>query len=80
MFAEGYKDLHFKVRKKEKKIRKLDKKIEKLESEIRNLNEEEAADKNKLELKIENYKLEIIELTEGIPEAWIARNLSLIHI
>ena len=74
MFAEGYKDLHFKVRKKEKKIRKLDKKIEKLESEIRNLNEEEAADKNKLELKIENYKLEIIELTEGIPEAWIARN------
>jgi TRAP-type mannitol/chloroaromatic compound transport system permease large subunit len=74
MFAEGYKDLHFKVRKKEKKIRKLDKKIEKLESEIRNLNEEEAADKNKLELKIENYKLEIIELTEGIPKAWIARN------
>ena len=74
LFAEGYKDLHFKVRKKEKKIRKLDKKIEKLESEIRNLNEEEAADKNKLELKIENYKLEIIELTEGIPEAWIARN------
>ena len=74
LFAEGYKDLHFKVRKKEKKIRKLVKKIEKLESEIRNLNEEEAADKNKLELKIENYKLEIIELTEGIPEAWIARN------
>jgi hypothetical protein len=74
LFAEGYKDLHFKVRKKEKKIRKLDKKIEKLESEIRNLNEEEAADKNKLELKIENYKLEIIELTEGIPEAWMARN------
>ena len=32
LFAEGYRDLHFSVRKKQKKIRKIDKKIEKLEA------------------------------------------------
>ena len=74
MFAKDYKDLHFKVRKKEKKIRKLSKKIEKLESEIRNLNSEEAADKNKLELEIENYKLEIDELAKSVPEIWKSKN------
>mgnify|MGYP004361738295 FL=1 len=74
MFAKDYKDLHFKVRKKEKKIRKLSKRIEKLESEIRNLNSEEAADKNKLELLIENYKLEIDELAKSVPEIWKSKN------
>ena len=74
LFAKDYKDLHFKVRKKEKKIRKLNKRIEKLKSEIRNLNSEEAADKNKLELKIENYQLEIDELSKGIPEVWKSKN------
>ena len=74
MFAEDYRDLHFKVRKKEKKIRKLNKKISKLESEIRNLDKDEASDKNKLELKIENYQLEIDELSKGIPEIWKSRN------
>ena len=74
LFAQDYKDLHFKVRKKEKKIRKLVSKISKLESEIRNLNTEEAADKNKLELEIENYKLEIDELSKGVPEIWKSKN------
>ena len=74
LFAEDYRDLHFKVRKKEKKIRKLNKKISKLESEIRNLDKDEASDKNKLELKIENYQLEIDELSKGIPETWKSRN------
>jgi hypothetical protein len=74
LFAEDYRDLHFKVRKKEKKIRKLNKKISKLESEIRNLDKDEASDKNKLELKIENYQLEIDELSKGIPEIWKSRN------
>jgi cell division protein FtsB len=74
LFAKDYKDLHFKVRKKEKKIRKLNKRIEKLGSEIRNLNSEEAADKNKLELQIENYKLEIDELAKSVPEVWKSKN------
>jgi hypothetical protein len=74
LFAEDYRDLHFKVRKKEKKIRKLNKKISRLESDIRNLDKNEASDKNKLELKIENYRLEIDELSKGIPEIWKSRN------
>ena len=42
-----------------KKIRKIENKIKKLKSEIRNLDKDDASNKNKLELKIENYKLEI---------------------
>ncbi len=52
----------------------MNKKIEKLESEIRNLNSEEASDKNKIELKIENYKLEIDELAKTVPEIWKSKN------
>jgi chromosome segregation ATPase len=74
LFAKDYKDLHFEVRKKEKKIRKLNKKIEKLQSEMRNLKSEESSDKNKLELKIENYKLEINELAQAVPEIWKSKN------
>ena len=74
LFAKDYKDLHFEVRKKEKKIRKLNKKIEKLQSEMRNLKSEESSDKNKLELKIENYKLEINELVQAVPEIWKSKN------
>ena len=74
LFAKDYRDLHFEVRKKEKKIRKLNKKIEKLQSEMRNLKSEESSDKNKLELKIENYKLEINELAQAVPEIWKSKN------
>jgi len=62
------------VRKKQKKIRKIDNKIKKLKSEIRNLDKDDASNKNKLELKIENYKLEIEELNNAIPETWNSRN------
>jgi len=74
LFAEDYRDLHFSVRKKQKKIRKIDNKIEKLKSEIRNLDKDKVAVKNKLELKIENYKLEIEELNKAIPENWKSQN------
>ncbi len=74
LFAEDYRDLHFSVRKKQKKIRKIDNKIKKLKSEIRNLDKDDASNKNKLELKIENYKLEITEIKNQIPEAWKSRN------
>ncbi len=74
LFVQDYRDLHFSVRKKEKKIRKLSNRIEKLESEIRNLDKDNVADKNKIELKIEDYKLEIDELTKQIPENWISKN------
>ena len=74
LFAEDYRDLHFTVRKKQKKIRKIDNKIKKLKSEIRNLDKDDASNKNKLELKIENYKLEIIEIKNQIPETWKSRN------
>ena len=74
LFAEDYRDLHFNVRKIEKKIRKIDKKIKKTKSEIRNLDDDNLADKNKLELKIENYELEIVELKNKIPENWTIRN------
>ena len=46
----------------QKKIRKIDNKIKKLKSEIRNLDKDDTSNKNKLKLKIENYKLEIIEI------------------
>ena len=74
LFAEDYRDLHFSVRKKQKKIRKIENKIKKTKSEIRNLDKDDASSKNKLELKIENYKLEIAELKNQIPETWTSRN------
>ena len=66
--------MHFSVRKIQKKVRKIDGKIMKLKSEIRNLDEGDLADKNKLELKIENLQLEIVELNNKIPETWKAKN------
>ncbi len=55
-------------------MRKIDDKIKKLKAEIRNLDKDDASNKNKLELKIENYKLEITELKNQIPETWTSRN------
>ncbi len=74
LFVQDYRDLHFTVRKKEKKVRKIDERIQKLESEIRNLDKDNVAQKNKIELNIEDYKLEIDELTKQIPENWKSRN------
>ena len=74
VFTQDYKDMHFSVRKIQKKVRKIDGKIKKLKSEIRNLDEGDLADKNKLELKIENLQLEIVELNNKIPETWKAKN------
>jgi len=74
LFTKDYKDMHFSVRKFQKKVRKIDGKIKKLKSEIRNLDENDLADKNKLELKIESFKLEIIELNNKIPETWKTKN------
>ena len=74
LFTKDYRDLHFSVRKKEKKIRKIDKKIKKLEAEIRNLDEDKVAEKNKIQLKIEDYKLEIDEMHKQIPDNWISQN------
>ena len=74
LFAEGYRDLHFSVRKKQKKIRKIDKKIEKLKSKIRNLDKNNVAKKNKIKLEIEDYKLEIEELNKQVPENWTSKN------
>ena len=74
LFAKDYRDLHFSSRKKEKKIRKIDKRIKKLEAEIRNLDKDKVAGKNKIELKIEDYKLEIEEINKQIPENWSSRN------
>jgi DNA repair exonuclease SbcCD ATPase subunit len=74
LFAKDYRDLHFSVRKKEKKIRKIDKRIKKLEAEIRNLDKDNVSEKNKIELKIEDYKLEIEEITKQIPENWLSKN------
>ncbi len=74
LFTEDYKDLHFGVRKKQKKIRKIDKKIEKLKAEIRNLDKDNVAEKNKIELKIEDYNLEIKEINKQIPENWTSKN------
>jgi len=74
LFAKDYRDLHYSVRKKQKKIRKIDDRIEKLEAEIRNLDKDNVAEKNKMELKIEDYKLEIEEVTKQIPENWSSEN------
>ena len=74
LFTKDYRDLHFSVRKKEKKIRKIDKRIKKLEAEIRNLDEDKVAAKNKIQLKIEDYKLEIDEMHKQIPDNWISQN------
>jgi TRAP-type mannitol/chloroaromatic compound transport system permease large subunit len=74
LFAEDYRDLHFTVRKKQKKIRKIDNKIEKLKSEIRRLEKDQVDQKNKIELKIEDYQLEIDEIKKQIPENWASKN------
>ena len=74
LFAEDYRDLHFSVRKKEKKIRKIEERIEKLKAEIRNLDDDKLDTKNKIELKIENYELEIEEIIKDVPENWTAKN------
>ena len=62
------------TRKKQKKILKLNKKIDKYKAEIRNLDDEDVSDKNKLEQKIENVKLEIDEISSQIPEEWKSKN------
>ncbi len=74
LFTKDYKDLHFNVRKIQKKVRKIEQKIKKLKAEIRNLDEDNLSAKNKLELKIENYELEIKELQNKIPESWKTKN------
>jgi len=74
LFAKDYRDLHFSSRKREKKIRKIENRIAKLESEIRNLDKDNVAEKNKIELIIEDHKLEIDEITKQIPENWKSRN------
>jgi len=73
-FAKDYRDLHYSVRKKQKKIRTIEKKIQKSEAEIRNLDKDDLAQKNKIKLKIENYKLEIEEINSNIPENWTSKN------
>jgi hypothetical protein len=73
-YAVDYRDLHFTVRKKQKKILKLNKKIEKYKAEIRNLDDDELDEKNKIELRIEDVKLEIEEIQNSIPETWQAKN------
>ena len=74
LYAKDYRDLHYSVRKKQKKIRTIEKKIQKLESQIRNLDKEDSAAKNKINLKIEDYKLEIDEINNKIPENWASMN------
>ena len=73
-YIVDYRDLHFSVRKKQKKILKLDKKIEKYKAEIRNLDDDKISAKNKIEQKIENIKLEIDEISKSIPEIWKSKN------
>ncbi len=74
LYAKDYRDLHYSVRKKQKKLRTIEKKIQKLESQIRNLDKEDSAQKNKINLKIEDYKLEIDEINNKIPENWASKN------
>ena len=74
LYAKDYRDLHYSVRKKQKKIRTIVKKIEKSQSEIRNLDKNDLAQKNKIKLKIEDYKLEIEEIENSIPESWTSKN------
>ena len=62
------------LEKTEKKLEKLENKIDKLKAEIRNLDKDKLAAKNKIELKIEDLKLEIDEIAKKIPEDWIAKN------
>ena len=73
-YAVDYRDLHFSVRKKQKKILKLNKKIDKFKAEIRNLDDDELDEKNKIELKIEEVKLEIDEISNSIPDTWKSKN------
>ena len=74
LYTKDYRDLHYSVRKKQKKIRTIEKKIQKLESAIRNLDKEDSAQKNKINLKIEDFKLEIEEINNNIPENWDSKN------
>ena len=74
LYAKDYRDLHYSVRKKQKKIRTIEKKIQKLESAIRNLDKEDSAQKIKINLKIEDFKLEIDEINNKIPENWASKN------
>ena len=74
LFAKDYRDLHFGVRKKQKKLRKINNRIEKLKAEIRNLDKDNVDEKNKIELKIEDYQLEIEEIAKKIPDNWTSRN------
>ncbi len=74
LYTKDYRDLHYSVRKKQKKIRTIEKKIQKSESQIRNLDKNDLAQKNKIKLKIEDYKLKIEEIKNNIPENWTSRN------
>ena len=74
LYAKDYRDLHYSVRKKQKKTRTIENKIQKLESQIRNLDKDDISRKNKIELKIEDYKLEIEEIKNSIPENWTSKN------
>ena len=73
-YTVDYRDMHFTVRKKQKKILKLNKKIDKYKAEIRNLDDDDVSDKNKIELKIEDIKLEIDEISKSIPDTWETKN------
>ena len=73
-YAVDYRDLHFKTRKKQKKIFKLNKKIDKFKAEIRNLDDDEVSEKNKIEQRIENTKLEIDEIANSISKDWKSKN------
>jgi len=74
LFVKDYRDLHYSARKREKKIRKIENRIETLNAEIRNLDKDKLSEKNKIELKIEDYKLEIDDIAKQIPENWKSRN------
>ena len=66
IYIKDYRDLHFSVRKKQKKILKIEKRISTLEAEIRNLDKDNVSERNKIQLEIEDYKLEIDELNKQI--------------
>ena len=74
LYIEDYRDLHFSVRKKQKKIFKIEKRISTLESTIRNLDKGDVSERNKIQLEIEDYKLEIDELNKQIPDNWNEKN------
>ena len=48
--------------------------VKKLEAEIRNLDKDNVAEKNKIELKIEDYKLEAEEIAKQVPDNWVSKN------